>query len=86
MNGKKPQMMAEISFIDKKSEWILETDAKTGKFLEHIFPKLILSNEHNPLKFSEFQSIYEQSNLGDMNIFLQSPIYTELKSKSLLIL
>lgn len=80
--GKK--QLAKLIFYDKKEKWTLDTTTTIAEFLQHIFPKIHISS---PIAytFQQFKKDFSAQNLGDVEVFIESEVFEELRMKGLLI-
>jgi Radical SAM superfamily len=80
--GKK--QLSKLIFYDKKEKWTLDTTTPIAQFLQDIFPKIHLPS---PIAypFQQFKKDFSAQNLGDVEVFIASEVFEELRMKGLLI-
>lgn len=83
-SGKQTVEIAELSFYDKKETWSLITTSTIGKWLIAIFPKL-QPNHPIPYSFQQFKQDYVQYVGEDIDVFIDSDTFEDLRLGGLLI-
>ncbi len=77
--------VAELIFINKREEWLLQINAEIGQWLYDLMPKLIIGSE-KPLTYNQLIADFKDAELGDFNEFIQSDIWKQLRVNGLLVL
>lgn len=77
--------MAEFEFCDKQKDWQLYCPQAEGKWLETIFPRLIIS-DNTPLTFSAFKQSYISAGLSHFENYINSPNFIQLRQNGLLLI
>lgn len=81
----KNKTIAEVSFFDKKKDWVLETNQSIAEWLEAILPQLIIS-EQKPIFNKDFVVSFEQKTKDSFESFTTTKTWWALKENGLLIL
>jgi hypothetical protein len=77
--------IAELEFFDKKKDWILQTRATDGQWIESVMPKLIVVNQIY-MTYKELSENYESITSKKFEDFISSPAWQLLRENGLLIL
>lgn len=85
VQGKQTVAMAELEFFDKKKDWQLHLPAGEAKWLESVFPKLLIGNV-TPITLAQLQKSYEEEGLANFAAFMQTKAWIALRQNGLLIL
>lgn len=80
----KEEGIAVLSFYDKKKEWGFETTIPLGQWLAQLFSTLVIS-AHPPLTFKELKEAYENHQKEDIEPFLNSFEWKQLRENGLLL-
>lgn len=83
-SGKQAFEIAELSFYDKKETWSVATTLTIGKWLMEVFPKL-LPTCPIPYSFQQFKQDYAQYTGEDVDVFIDSDTFEDLRLGGLLI-
>ncbi len=76
--------IAVLSFYDKKKEWGFETTIPLGQWLAQFFAQLIIG-AHPPLSFKALKAAYEDHQKEDIEPFLDSFEWKQLRENGLLL-
>ncbi|MDX2249521.1 MAG: radical SAM protein [Bacteroidia bacterium] len=78
-----PQKRARLTFYLKKEDWILQTSYKIGEWLYERFPRFLPGSD-NPILFQELKTEWEEERWGPFEDLLQSDLWSELKTRGLI--
>ena len=81
----KQMELAQLEFYDKKKSWEIQVKAAHGKWLQNIFPQLLIGN-HSPITLKDIQAVFETNTNENFQAFMQTKTWFALRENGLLLM
>lgn len=83
--GKKQIAMIELVLMTSKTQINLQVKEGMGEWLKTVLTLLSIQN-NNIIRLADFRNSYEEAQLGDFDVFINSYTFSQLREAGLLVL